>query len=150
MISRTSSSAFGCPLSAMAPISQMIGRCDSRLVVPISSTRPFLDSTAISSSISWVRNRAMSFFNGVVSARPLSFQQRGQHLGLRDVLGADRRVGLLELVVVFGSKKRQRSDHRAGADAGDATELRAGPFCRPATRNPAPNAPLLPPPEMQR
>lgn len=64
------------------------------------------------------------FGERIVQADGVRPKHAEQRLQLENVLGADGRVNLLQLRVVGGSQKRERSGQRPGADAGDQFEIR--------------------------
>ena len=68
IICRINCAEYGFPLSAMRPISQIIGRCASILVVPINNKRPLRLSAAMRATTSGVTTSFNKCSNGAVLA----------------------------------------------------------------------------------
>ena len=121
----------------MAPMFQITGRCRSRLVVPISSSRPRAYSRAMAASIARSRCGWMRRGSGEVSASASSNSTAKVSRAQQDQVGR-RHLGedLPQCRVVVRAEEGEGRDQRAGGDAGDDVELRPGAAGGPAGQQP--------------
>ena len=130
---RNRSSAFGLPLDAMRPMSQIAVRCASRLVVTMKSLRPARYSRATASSVP-----ASTYFAISVAQRP-RLEEAGPDepahaLELEEILHLAAREHGPQHLVVAGAEIGKGRDQGAGAGAGDDGELRTVAARAPAVQ----------------